>query len=177
MTVLLEDAFDGGVDGAPLREQLPQDAFAVAGQPVEALVALVLLAPLAHQQSLGLQAAQRRVEGAFVDAHAVGGQGLPEGVAVLLAAQLGQHRQAQGSPAQLQAEVLEDGAIHGLSCMPYRVRHIVYVIQYKQSRALRGEWDEIEVGLTWGQLRAASADPACSGSTNASCRPAARGTS
>src|SRR5262245_26954306 len=67
--VLLQDALQGGVDALPLQQELLQDLLPVGGEPVEALVALVLLPPLAGQKALALQPAQQRVERALVDVH------------------------------------------------------------------------------------------------------------
>ena len=82
--------------------------FAVAGEAVKPLVALVFLAPLAGQQPLGLQAPQQRVERAFVDLQAALGQGLAQRVAVVLLAKLRQHCQSQAAAPQFQAKVLEE---------------------------------------------------------------------
>ena len=99
---------DGRVDGLPLLEQLGKDLLAVAGEAIEPLVALVFFAPLAGQQPLRLQAAQQRIKRAFVDLQAAFGQSLAQRVAVVLLAQLRQHRQRQAAAAQLQAKVFEE---------------------------------------------------------------------
>ncbi len=79
-----ENVVDGGVDRVPFIEQLEEGRFAFAAEPVKPLVPLVLFAPLACQQSLRLQAAQERIEGAFVDLKATLGQSLSQRVAVML---------------------------------------------------------------------------------------------
>jgi len=99
MILLLQNLVYGCVDAAPLGEQLVQDFRAIGRQKVEALLAFVLLAPLAGQKALGFQAAEQWVEGAFVDLQAVFGQGLAQSVAVLLAAQGRQDCQNQATAA------------------------------------------------------------------------------
>ena len=89
MGVLLKDGGEGCADGAPLGEQLVEDVGAFGAELVEALVALVLLAPLAGEQALGFQAAEERIEGAFLDVEAVFCEGFAEGVAVALLAESG----------------------------------------------------------------------------------------
>ena len=78
-----------------------------AREAVEALLALVFLAPLAGEQALALEPAEERVEGAFVDGEALVGECLPERVAVVLVPELDEHGQHQAAPAELQPEVLE----------------------------------------------------------------------
>ena len=56
ISLVLEDAGDGGVEPAPFGVQLAHDAVAGRGEAVEALVALVLLAPLAGQEALATRA-------------------------------------------------------------------------------------------------------------------------
>src|SRR5215471_15467119 len=60
-----------GIDALPLREQLFQDHFAVPGQPVKPLVALLFFAPFAEQQALALQSPQQRVQRPFINRHAL----------------------------------------------------------------------------------------------------------
>src|SRR5262245_23780918 len=88
-----DDALQRAVDALPLRQQLLQDRLAVARQAVETLPAFLLLAPLAREQPLALEAPQERVERALVDREAVLLEGLAQRVAVVLTAQLGEHRQ------------------------------------------------------------------------------------
>jgi hypothetical protein len=64
---VLEDVVDGVVDAVPLGDELGEDEFAVGGELVEPLVALVLLAPLAGEKLLRFEAAEKGVEGAFFD--------------------------------------------------------------------------------------------------------------
>jgi hypothetical protein len=97
----------------PLGQELLQDDLALAREAVEALPALVLLAPLAGQQPLVLEPAQQRVQRALVDVQPVLGQRLAQRVAVLLGPQRGQHGQHQAAPPQLQPQVLERLGAHG----------------------------------------------------------------
>ena len=57
-------------------EQLGENLLAVAGEAVEALVALVFFAPFAGQQPCVFKAAQQRVERAFVDLQAASARAL-----------------------------------------------------------------------------------------------------
>src|SRR6476646_5969394 len=123
MSGSLQDLVEGAVDGAPFRAQLPQDAYPFRGQLVETLLALVLLTPLAGEEPLGLEAPEQGIEGALVDGQAVVGEGLAQGVAVLLAPEFGQHCQDQRTPAQLQPQVFEGFSSHGIT-----MRNIVCTI-------------------------------------------------
>src|SRR6516225_4422578 len=86
MALTFHDPVQGRIDTFPFIEKLFENAFAVGGKNVEAFVALVLFAPLADQESLRFQAAQQGIQGAFVDGHAMLGQGLAQGVTVLFGA-------------------------------------------------------------------------------------------
>src|SRR4051812_14753397 len=93
MSVVLENAGEGGVDAAPLRLEQREDAAAVRGEAIEPFLPLVFFAPLAREQALALEPAEQRVQSAFVDRQASLGERLPEGVAVMLAAELPEHGQ------------------------------------------------------------------------------------
>ena len=103
-------------------EQLGEDLLAVAGEAVKPLVALVFFAPFAGEQALGFEAAQQRVERAFVDLQAAFGEGFAQGVAVVLLAKLGQHCQGQAAAAEFQAEVFEEVFGEG-----HAVPHTLYI--------------------------------------------------
>src|SRR5277367_5649240 len=92
---LLKNPIQRGIHVLPLRDQLFENDLAVFRKPVKPLVALVFFAPLADQQALRLEAPQQRVEGAFIDGHAVVGEGFAEGVAVLLGLKGGQDSEDQ----------------------------------------------------------------------------------
>ena len=80
---------------------------AVAGETVEALVALLLLAPFADQQTLALQPPKQRIESVFVDGHAAVGEGLAQRIAVVLLAELGEDGQNEAAPSEFQPKVLK----------------------------------------------------------------------
>ena len=90
-----------------------QDELTIAGKAVEALGALVLLAPFAGQKALGLQPAQHRIEGALVDLQARVRQHLAQGVAVALDRQGREHGQDQAAAPQLEAELLVEVVFDG----------------------------------------------------------------
>jgi len=113
------------VDALPFGEQLFEDDFAVGREAVETLVAPVLLAPFADQEALGLEAAEQRVERAFVDGEAETGERLAQGVAVLLVFELGKHGHDEAAAAELEAKLLEE-AVVALSA----VCHIACGIHY-----------------------------------------------
>ena len=69
-------------------------------QPVETLVALVLFAPLTHQQALRLQSPKQRIQRTFIDRQSIVRQGLAQRVPVLLRPKLCQDRDDQTPPAQ-----------------------------------------------------------------------------
>src|ERR1700744_471099 len=102
-----DQSVQGLVDGAPLAGQLAEQPRAVVGEAVEALVALVFLAPFAGEQPLALQPPQHRVERAFVDLQAGVGQLLAQRVAVALGLERPEHRQDQAAAPQLQPQLLE----------------------------------------------------------------------
>src|SRR5262249_25028355 len=61
-------------------------------------------APFAGEQPRRLQAAEQRVEGPFLDRHALFRQGLSQRVSVLGRSQLRQHGESQHTAAQLDVE-------------------------------------------------------------------------
>src|SRR6186997_2519264 len=103
ISVVLENAGQGSVDAAPLRLELGDDARACRGEAVEALLALVFLAPLTGEQALGFQAPEEGIERALVDREASIREGLPERVAVVLAAELAEDGQHQRATPELEA--------------------------------------------------------------------------
>src|ERR1700693_4588237 len=103
----LKNVFQRRVDTLPLDQQLFENQLSVGRETVETLVALVFLAPLADQQALGLQAAKQRIERAFVDGHAMIGQGLAQGVTVVFSAQRRQYSQGKAAAAEFLPQVLE----------------------------------------------------------------------
>ena len=120
----LENVFQRCVNALPLDQQLFENQPALWRETVETFVALVFFAPLAYQQTLSFQAAKQRVERAFVDGHAVIGQGFPQRVAIVLGAQRRQDREGKASAAKLLAEVFE--AVIVVRAGTYARRHIVY---------------------------------------------------
>src|SRR5262245_57927037 len=102
MSLVLEDARDGGVEPLPLGGQLAHDAAPGGGQLVEALLPLVFLAPFADEEPLALEAAEERVERAFVHRQVALGERLAERVAVVLAAELAEDAEDQPAAPQLQ---------------------------------------------------------------------------
>src|SRR6185369_17750499 len=92
-------------DSLPLGDQLAEQSLALRREPVEALVALVFLAPRAGQKPLRLEPAQERVEGPLVDRESMLVERLAQRVSVALVLQLGQDRQDEAAAAQLEAQV------------------------------------------------------------------------
>ncbi len=84
-----------------------EDLAAVLGEFVEAFLAVVFLAPFAVEETLGFEAAKKRVKGAFVDLDAEAGEILAQGVAVMLAPELGEDRDDEETAAELEAEIIE----------------------------------------------------------------------
>ena len=104
----------------PFGEQGLQHGLAFRGETIKAFVAFVFFAPFADEQALGFEAAEQRVESAFIDGHALVGEGLAEGVAVLLFAEHGQDGEDQRATAKFEAEVFKELVVVGTG------RHIVY---------------------------------------------------
>jgi len=65
--MLLKNPVQRGVDALPFGEQRLQNGFALRGEAIKAFVAFVFFAPFADQEALGFEAAQQRVESAFVE--------------------------------------------------------------------------------------------------------------
>src|ERR1700751_3848429 len=95
------------INALPFCEKLTENLFAVGGQTIEPLVALVLFAPLADKQSLAFKTAEEGVERPFIDFQPVVSKSFAQGVAVTLLAKLSQNRETQASAAQFQLEVLK----------------------------------------------------------------------
>jgi hypothetical protein len=113
-----DDSIQGRVDAFPFREELLEHGFAVRGEDVKALVALVFFAPLADEEALGLETAQQGIQSAFIDGHAVVGESFAEGVAVLLGAELGEDGEDEGAATKLEAKVFEEIRFDGHT-VPY----------------------------------------------------------
>src|SRR3974390_53155 len=94
------DLADGIADAVPFGRQPRVHLRAGLRQPVETLLALVLFAPFAFEQTLGFEPAQQRVERALVDRHAVVLQRLAQGVAVLLAPERSQDGKDEAAAPQ-----------------------------------------------------------------------------
>ena len=84
------------------------------GESIEALLALVLLAPLAGEEALRLEPSQQRIERPFVDRQAALGERLAQRVAVVLGAELAEHGEHQAAAPQLEAQVLEESGLGGV---------------------------------------------------------------
>jgi hypothetical protein len=69
---------------------------------VEALVALVLFAPLAEQQPLGFESAKKRIKSALLDVHTMVRERLAERVAVVLFTELDEDGQDNTAPSELE---------------------------------------------------------------------------
>jgi len=67
-----------------------------------------LLAPVAFKEALTLEAAQKRVEGGFVDSKTVLGKGFTEHVAVAFRAQVRHHGEGQRSATQFESQTVEE---------------------------------------------------------------------
>lgn len=133
--ILRKDGGQRGIDSAPFRQQLLQDAGARLRAAVEALVALPLLPPLADEEALRFETAQQRIEGALVDLEAVIREQLAERVAVLLGLEGRQDGQHEAPAPELQAEVVEAVGFSRFTDARHSVWHIVYVEQYIVSRS------------------------------------------
>src|SRR6516225_9139003 len=108
----------------PFLHQLLQDLPAFARKPVIALVAVVLFAPLAGQQSLRFQPADQRIKSPFIDLHAARRKCLTQRVAIVFRAKLPQNGQNQRSAPQLRTKTLQPVRVH------FTVLRILYDTQY-----------------------------------------------
>lgn len=111
--MLLKNSVQRGIDALPFGEQRLQHGLAFRGEAIKAFVAFVFFAPFADEEALGFEAAQEGVESAFVDGHALVGEGLAEGVAVLLFAKHGEDGEDQGAAAEFEAKVFEEVVVVG----------------------------------------------------------------
>src|SRR6476660_9692185 len=107
MSVLLQHRANRSIDTVPFPEELFERGLAVRREPVEALVAFVLLAPLTGEESLAFEPAEQGIERALVDRQPVLVERLAQRVAVLLFAQRGEYREDQAAAPQLEAEIVE----------------------------------------------------------------------
>ncbi len=134
---VVQNFVDGIVEGVPFGEELGEGGFAFRGEPVEALVALVFLAPLAGEQALGLEAAEQGVKGAFLDGKAFVGQSLAEGVSVVLDAELGEDGDDEAAAAEFELEGVEEG-FGPVGKGAHTVWSILCYIQYMVSSSILG---------------------------------------
>ena len=102
-----EDAGERSVDLVQLAQELFEDVATVLGKFVEALLAVVFLAPFALEEALAFEAAKKGVEGAFIDLDAEAGEILAQGIAVMFAPELGQDRDDEKAATELEPEMIE----------------------------------------------------------------------
>src|SRR6266478_2626559 len=121
MVLPFHNPVQGRIDAFPFGEELLEHGFAIGGQDVKALVALVFLAPFSREQALRLQAAQEGIQSTLFDCHAVLGERLAKGVAILLGTELGEDGEDEGAAAKLEAKVLEEIGLDG-----HAVQHPLY---------------------------------------------------
>ena len=107
--MLIQDFVKRVVDDVPFGEELAEGGFALGGEAVEALVALIFFAPFAGEEALGFEAAEEGVESAFLDGEALVGEGFAEGVAVVLGTELGEDGDDEAAAAEFKAEGVELG--------------------------------------------------------------------
>ena len=127
--MLLKNPVQGRVNALPLGEQRLQDGFAFRGEAVKPLVALVFLAPFADQKALALQASQERIQGAFINGHAVIGERFSEGIAVLFGAKHDEDGENERAAAELETEIFEERVVvvtgrhivYGIHCVAHRL--------------------------------------------------------
>ena len=103
-----DDAGERSVDLLKLGQEEFEDLAALLGKLVEALPAIVFLAPFAFEEALGFKAAEERVKSAFVDLDAERSKVLAEGIAVMLSPELGEDRDDEQAAAQFQPEIIEE---------------------------------------------------------------------
>ena len=140
-SVVMNHAVYRRIYAAPFFEKLVEDVCAAGRKAIEALVTLVFLAPFACEEPLGFEAAEERVEGAFVDDQSIVGKGFSEGVAVLFRLELGEDSDDEAAAAQFEAQGVEEvgsggggGWSHrlcGISCVMHTVRYMVYGVKGK----------------------------------------------
>ena len=118
------DTFHGEVDLLPVGEERLQYRSPIGRQPVEALVAILLLAPFADEQPLIFEPSQQWIEGAFLDVQAAVRQRLLQRVSVVLDSQLGEHGHHEATAAELLPKRFERRDRHQTSA-PHTVRHTV----------------------------------------------------
>ena len=108
---MIDDALKRRMDAAPLLEKLLQDPSSRGRKAIEALVALVLFSPFANQQSLRFQPPEQRVQRTFVNHQTIVGERFTERVAVLLGFELGEYRDNQAAPPELEPQGIENPRI------------------------------------------------------------------
>ena len=114
--MLLQDCVDSGINALPLGEQLLENIGALGREKIEALLALVLFAPFAGEESLGLKPSEKGVERAFVDFQSMLGEGFSERVAVLLATERRQDSQDEATAAKFETKIFKRVWVH--RCLP-----------------------------------------------------------
>ena len=106
--VRLDDAGEGGVDLVELGQELFQDLATFPGELVKPFLPVVFLAPLAFEEALGFETPEKWIQGAFVDLDAEGGELLPESVAVMFPAELGEDGDDEEAATELEAKIIEE---------------------------------------------------------------------
>ena len=115
-----------GINSAPFLQQLRENRPTLSGQRVETLVAFILLAPFAGQQTLRFQTPQKWIKRALINIQPMRGEGFAQGITVVLNSQLNQYSQSQASSSQLQPQLFKQIGLHaflvtfnGLTCVSY----------------------------------------------------------
>jgi hypothetical protein len=119
------------IDVFPLGKQVTQNLFAFTRENIKSFLSLVFLAPFARQQSLGFKSTKEGIQGAFVNLHAMFGEGFAQRVAVLLGSELRKNRQNQGTAAEFQPKVLKE---IGLTLV--HILYVIYCTQYTVQRTV-----------------------------------------
>src|ERR1700722_12182581 len=113
MSGLLQNAVERVVDAAPFVQKQREDFGAAGREAIKTFVALIFFAPLAEQQALRFEAAQQRIERAFVDNQAVVLERLAQCVAVLLGPQLRQNGDDQAAATKFEAQGFVKFSVYG----------------------------------------------------------------
>jgi uncharacterized protein len=151
-----------------LGRELFEDLLARRGQPVEALLALILLAPLAHEKPLALEPAQERVERSLVDLEPRLFERFPQRVPVSLGSQLREDRQREAPPPDLQPQVLEKAGtrpvrtlfhiVYATQCMRHGIvrQRILSYMEHATRLGERIKTRRLKVGMSAARLAAAA---------------------
>lgn len=122
----MNDAIEGGIDLLQFGEELFENGAAVAGKFVEAFLAIVFFPPFALEQTLSLEPPEEGIERAFIDLDSERRQVLAQGIAVMLASELGEDRDDEEAAAEFEPQDIEKiGNRSGrhLPCRVYYVSH------------------------------------------------------